>query len=387
MAVDTFRDNVIVTCDVSGGAPNTGAFKWLAAVTDATNGDALTPDASGAAATGETHSIVFQDGNAMSLEEGCAYTKSTKTWARGTMIWSTTGSQLSLSSAAKATIVAPSDALTSPWIAPKPGARPAAPSSGLVLFDQAWAGWDWPAMINAEGEAWPFMPMPTGGGVPAMGLPQRGSATFSSLNGGGLSSGGLGAATQSNTNLFTSASRVTLSTSSSSGARAQVHNTGTVISPGSGFGGFRCVMRFGISAYTAGMNFAAGFANAAFPSSGADPSAALNTVIFGKDAADTTLQVMHNDGSGTATKIDLGANFPANTANIDWYEAWLTFLASGNVAYAVMRLNTGDFASGTISSDLPAANTSLILPQFNVTNGAVAAAVSLDVGGYYLNGI
>ncbi len=96
---------------------------------------------------------------------------------------------------------------------------------------------------------------------------------------------------------------------------------------------------------------------------------------------------MHNDGSGTATKIDLGANFPANTANIDWYEAWLTFLASGNVAYAVMRLNTGDFASGTISSDLPAANTSLILPQFNVTNGAVAAAVSLDVGGYYLNGI
>ena len=111
--VDTFRDNVIVTCDASGGAPNTGPYKWLAAVTDATNGDALTPDAAGAVATGETHSIVFQDGNAMSLEEGCAYTASTKTWTRGTMIWSTTGSQLSLTSAAKVAIVLPSDAANS----------------------------------------------------------------------------------------------------------------------------------------------------------------------------------------------------------------------------------------------------------------------------------
>ena len=107
--VDTFRDNVIVTVDASGGAPGTGPVKWLAAVTDATNGDALTPDAAGAAATGETHSMLWQDGNAMSLEEGCAYTASTKTWTRGTVKWSTTGSQLSLSNSAKGTIVMPSD--------------------------------------------------------------------------------------------------------------------------------------------------------------------------------------------------------------------------------------------------------------------------------------
>ena len=37
-----------------------------------------------------------------------------------------------------------------------------------------------------------------------------------------------------------------------------------------------------------------------------------NIVGIGSDASDTNLQIFHNDGTGTATKIDLGVNFPAN---------------------------------------------------------------------------
>lgn len=40
-----------------------------------------------------------------------------------------------------------------------------------------------------------------------------------------------------------------------------------------------------------------------------DPSTLLNCVGIGKDASDTNLHVIHNDGTGVATKIDLGDNF------------------------------------------------------------------------------
>jgi hypothetical protein len=38
----------------------------------------------------------------------------------------------------------------------------------------------------------------------------------------------------------------------------------------------------------------------------------LNCIGIGSDALDTNLQIFHNDATGTATKIDLGSNFPAN---------------------------------------------------------------------------
>jgi hypothetical protein len=41
-------------------------------------------------------------------------------------------------------------------------------------------------------------------------------------------------------------------------------------------------------------------------------SSLINCIGVGSDSADTNLQIFHNDGTGTATKIDLGANFPAN---------------------------------------------------------------------------
>jgi hypothetical protein len=84
----------------------------------------------------------------------------------------------------------------------------------------------------------------------------------------------------------------------------------------------------------------------------------LNVIGVGSDAADTNLQVFHNDGSGTCTKIDLGVDFPANrtsgaalttTYSIELFNA----NASASVIYKVTNNETGVIAVGEITTNLP----------------------------------
>ncbi|CAB4148726.1 hypothetical protein UFOVP532_26 [uncultured Caudovirales phage] len=87
-------------------------------------------------------------------------------------------------------------------------------------------------------------------------------------------------------------------------------------------------------------------------------SSLTNIIGVGSDAADTNLQVFYNDATGTATKIDLGANFPANrTAGAELTTVYSIELyndsASTSVKYCVKNKETGAVAMGTISTNLP----------------------------------
>jgi hypothetical protein len=98
-----------------------------------------------------------------------------------------------------------------------------------------------------------------------------------------------------------------------------------------------------------------------------EPSTRLNIVGMGWDAADTNVQILHNDGSGAATKIDLGASFPVPT--VDRTTVYELQLFSPNsltqeVKYRVIRYNTTDKtiaaeASGTLTTNLPTVTTML----------------------------
>jgi len=84
----------------------------------------------------------------------------------------------------------------------------------------------------------------------------------------------------------------------------------------------------------------------------------LNVIGVGSDAADTNLQVFHNDGSGTCTKIDLGVNFPANrTAGAALTTTYSIELYNGNassqIIYKVTNNETGSVADGTLTTNLP----------------------------------
>jgi hypothetical protein len=87
-------------------------------------------------------------------------------------------------------------------------------------------------------------------------------------------------------------------------------------------------------------------------------SSLINIIGVGSDASDTNLQVFHNDGTGTATKIDLGVNFPANrTAGAALTTVYSIELynnsASTEVKYCVRNKETGAIAMGTIATNLP----------------------------------
>lgn len=122
-----------------------------------------------------------------------------------------------------------------------------------------------------------------------------------------------------------------------------------------------------------------GMANTAALIGNVNPSTLLHIIGVGADSGDANLQIMHNDGSGSATKVDMGSGFPAHSLSADAYELTLTVAANGaSVAYTLKNLCTGNAASGTISTDLPAAE-KLLAPHLWRNNGATALAVGIDV--------
>lgn len=158
---------------------------------------------------------------------------------------------------------------------------------------------------------------------------------------------------------------------------------------GAGLGGFTYIIRFGISddAAIADARMFMGMGVGTLVPTNIEPSTLVNVIGIGCGAADTTLSLYYG-GSAAQTPIALGANFPANTRNVDMYE--LALFAAPNsttVQYEVTRLNTGDVAKGTLSGDagtvLPAATT-LLGPWGYRTNNATALACAIDVASAYI---
>ena len=109
----------------------------------------------------------------------------------------------------------------------------------------------------------------------------------------------------------------------------------------------------------------------------------VNIIGLGSDAADSNLQIFHNDATGTATKIDLGSTFPANktgaVANGEVYtlELFNDYLST-SVKYRVTKVSTGEQTTGTITTNLPASTTPLA-PQVVRTSGSTSQNVSIDI--------
>lgn len=128
-------------------------------------------------------------------------------------------------------------------------------------------------------------------------------------------------------------------------------------------GGFRYVCDFYISdtAYAAGCRQFYGLMGQTTDLTYSDVTTVasqLNIIGVGSDT-DANLQIFYNDGTGTASKIDLGANFPANrsagSALTTMYSLVLyNAPSSNNVLYRVVNNETGQSTEGTLTTDLPA---------------------------------
>ncbi len=166
------------------------------------------------------------------------------------------------------------------------------------------------------------------------------------------------------------------------------NNSHFTVGSGTGVGGFYYVTRFVVSdaATVSGARMAIGLRTAITAPTNVEPNTLVNTIAVAQLSTSTNLHIVYG-GSAAQTAIDLGANFPANTLSADAYE--LTLISSPNrtdVKYKVVRLNTGDTATGTLSGTagtvLPSSTT--LLGHFVTrTNNATALAVGIDVVSHY----
>ena len=189
------------------------------------------------------------------------------------------------------------------------------------------------------------------------------------------------------TNLLTSTRRLGYVSAATAAALCGARNAAAQFWRGNaaGLGGFKLVIRFAPSdaAAVAGARMFVGLSTATGAPTNIEPNALTNCIGLCQLSTSNNLHLVYNDASGTATTVNLGANFPAN-GNTAAYELTLTAAANGaSVAYSVKRLGTAFEATGTLSTDIPA-NTVLLAIQLWRTNNATALAVGLDLISLYV---
>jgi hypothetical protein len=134
---------------------------------------------------------------------------------------------------------------------------------------------------------------------------------------------------------------------------------------------------------TAFQSTASIFAGARFNAGIPTDPALLTTspfICFGNSPGDTTMAIFHSSGGGSVTKIDLGANFPHNASNIDWYLVeFYRAPATNTWQYYIRNATNGAVAQGTLNTNIPALSAA---PSWHTNRSTVAGttAISLDVG-------
>jgi hypothetical protein len=227
-----------------------------------------------------------------------------------------------------------------------------------------------------------FIPQLTASAFPGGYYANNGSATFSVS--GNVStaalSGTAAAISITNTSIITRTIRTQIPTTATAGSKAGIRTASLRHSVGQGFS-FSVGWCIQDAAYVVGAKQFHGLlpiSTLSTINNLVDVVSLTNFIGVGSDAGDTNLQVFYNDASGTASKIDLGANFPANRtagASLDKFYVFDLYNEhdSMEVKYRITDRVTGNTAQGTLTTDLPL-DTVLLGPQSIRTNGATALA-------------
>jgi len=195
------------------------------------------------------------------------------------------------------------------------------------------------------------------------------------------------------TNMATRAKRMGYVSAATAGSLSGHQNVSATsqftVGNGSGLGGWHSVTRFCVSdaAAVAGARMFIGVRNAVAAPTNVEPDTLTQCVGVAAISSSNNLHIVYG-GTAAQTKIDLGANFPANSLSADLYELSLfSSPYSGDVYWQVTRLNTGDTASGQIVNSgaavLPTASLLLGVVAWRCNN-ATALAVGLDLAMHYV---
>jgi len=147
-----------------------------------------------------------------------------------------------------------------------------------------------------------------------------------------------------------------------------------------GFGGFNYLCQWGpaTGVATATNRAFVGMSSVVSAPTDVEPSSLTNMIGMGWDSADTNIQIMTNDGSGTATKIDLGSNFPVPSIDrAKIYELRLYAPPNGSqIQWQVKDLGADEMASGVINSDMIPAAT-FVSPRGWMSAGGTSSVIGI----------
>ena len=159
------------------------------------------------------------------------------------------------------------------------------------------------------------------------------------------------------------------------------------LSSTAGLGGFFFVCRFGqATGVTTGTRRCfAGMSSSVAAPTDVQPSSQTNICGVGYDAADTNFWVMHNDGTGTATRIDTGIARPTADRTSMYELAMFAPPGGGQVVHVQLtNLATAAQFNVSISSvDLPAVGTMLAARGY-ASVGGTSSVIGFAFGQLYL---
>lgn len=141
--------------------------------------------------------------------------------------------------------------------------------------------------------------------------------------------------------------------------------------------GFYSSVKVNVTQTTNGRMFF-GFTDSTSDIGNVNPSTLTNMLGFGSDSGDTNLQIMHNDSTGTATKVDLGSDFLIDKTSNNTYliEKW-NFQNSSNCYFRIKNLLNGITSSILeVTTDLSTETDGLAFHLW-ANNGTDASSVTL----------
>ena len=276
--------------------------------------------------------------------------------------------------------------LPEPLVMPALPAAPDPPPAGkLAVYarDRAGAGW-----LDVQRPSGRFFPLQPHFGVNRIATWAPSTSTTVKTNGMPRTAVGIVATpTLATTNLSTSMRRWRVTSAATVDAVAEERSAGWVCWRGNaaGLGGWNYVNRLSLTTLQAtGMGFFGLYGSTAALATTLTLAAAINCIGIGfQRGTHTNWQLVHNDGAGAPTLIDLGASFPVNsTTNV--LTLYIAAAPNGSdIGVRVVEEVSGAAVEFTIATDMPAA-TQLLSPRNYMNTGATATAVAYDCSGVYV---
>jgi hypothetical protein len=354
--------------------------------------------------TGDTAYFTAQgedsNGNAVQGREVFLGTKTATGLARTLIIASTTGSAINWSTAAavRVSLTAPAGrilqldnelAYSLPAISAEPSAPPA---DTLKSYAKKIAGKMLPKIIGPSGID-TVMQVGLHGNSVFMVSPASGT-TAPTAWGGTLTTAATMSAPQTiaSANPWQATWRKRFATSATAGNLSGMRTAYTQWFRGNaaGFGGFWFRAQLGQNINLNGAQAFVGLcaSTGALATAAGSVAALVNMIGMGYDTTDASSGnwfLYRNDGTGTATKVDLGAtNAARNTTHGYDLIIFCPPGAATEIFVRIVNLHNGATVLDTsYTTDLPAVNTGLAF-KAEVNNGAVAAAANLEIAKVYI---